>query len=943
LAGVSSGTAVRSHGGDISFGVLGPWEVQVGKDAVAVPVGQLRTVLASLLLSVGQSVSTPTLAERLWPGEGPGWPRGAVHTYVTRLRRLIGADLIQTEPDGYQLQIEPDAVDLHRFRGLVRRADDAGSAQEEMDLLRESLRLWRGQPFGNASGPWLEHEVIPLLTEEWFGATERRIDLELASEPPGRLIAELSELTKRYPSREPLWTRLITALYRSGRRAEALSAYQRVRTVLREELGLDPSEELVQLHQTVLMGDTGDHPGGTAVRRGTPSPRQLPHGIARFTGREEELAALDRLPRGVAAPGRNGRGANAPIIVTIDGAPGTGKTTLAAHWAHRVAHDYPDAQLYLNLRGYGPSEPMTPAAAAESLLRGLGVQSDAIPVDVDERCALLRTILADRHALILLDNARNADQVRPLLPGASGLVIVTSRDQLRSLSIRDGAHRVTLGAMPESQAVELLAAAVGPSRVAREPAAASRLVELCDHLPLALAIIAERAQRAGTLAEVVDGLEDEKARLDNLGTGENDPNIDLRAVLSWSYGALSPAAAATFQALGLHPASDIALETVEALVDLPPAEVKRGLDQLVAAHLLEQRRPCRYQPHDLIRLYAVDQARLHMPPGERQAAIRRFLDHYLFTAVSADQHLVPYRRRDFLAPMRPRRRPLAFADADEAMAWLELEYDSLRAVASWAATNGWAHYSWRITMAMTSFFDARIPWSDGLDSLKSAVRAARAASEPIGEAYTLNSVGCIYSDRGDVDLAERHFREALIHFERSKSPYGEAMALCNLGMTYGEAGEYGKAQRHLMRALDLHERNEYPRGIALALDNIGIAQTVAGHYRCAVKAFQQAHRINLRLREYTSDAMCLRNMGRAYVMAGDTRAAVRAFRQSVDLFRRTRNQRWEAITLADLGNALNEAGHDMLARGILRTALDLMSGLADPRAHDIEAVLASTA
>ncbi|MEO3867361.1 BTAD domain-containing putative transcriptional regulator [Nonomuraea sp. B12E4] len=925
---------------EISFGILGPWEVRIGRDVLTLPVGQQRTVLASLLLSVGESVSTRMLARRLWPDQGPDWPQGAVHTYVTRLRRVIGAELIQTCPDGYQLKVEAGTVDLHRFRDLVRRADAAAAAEEELALLRESLKLWRGRPFGNSRGAWLEQEVIPLLTEEWFAATERRIDLELATEPPGHLIAELSDLTHRYPTRESLWARLITALHRGGRRAEALSAYQRVRTVLSEELGLDPGEQLVRLHQTVLMGEAADHPGITPVRRETPRPRQLPHDIVGFTGRGQELAALERLLSGASAPGRNGR---APTVVAIDGAPGAGKTTLAVHWAHRVAHAYPDAQLYLNLRGYGPTGPMTSAAAAESLLRRLGVVSEAIPLDVDERCALLRTILADRRVLILLDNARDADQVRPLLPGTSGLVIVTSRNQLRSLSIRDGAHRVTLGAMPEAQAIELLAATVGSARVAREPEAASRLVALCDHLPLALAVVAERAQRAATLGEVVEGLEDEKARLDNLGTGESDPNTDLRAVLSWSYGALSAEAAATFHALGLQPAGDIALEAAAALAGRSPAEVERSLDQLLAAHLLEQRLPRRYQLHDLIRLYAVDQARRHMPEEEQRAAVRRLLDHYLFTAVSADRQLLPGRRRDFVAPMRPHRPPPVFADAGEALAWLEVEFDSLRAVTSWAAANpSWAGYAWRTTMAMTSFFDARIPWSDGLDFLMLAVRAARTANEPTGEAYTLNSVGCHYSDRGDVALAERFFRDALTRFESAGHVHGEAMALGNLGMVLGEAGQYDPAERHLRRALELHERSRYPRGIALVLDNLGIAHTVAGDYQRAVPAFRQAHEILVQVGDEPSLAQCLRNMGRAYALIGDVRNAVRAFRQAIEVFRRMGNQRWEAVTLADLGEVLNGRGHAMLARGILRTALRMMTDLADPRAHDLEAVLATT-
>ncbi|MFC0623171.1 AfsR/SARP family transcriptional regulator [Kribbella deserti] len=572
---------------------------------MSLPPGQARILLASLLLAVNQPVSPDLLVDRLWPERPPARPYGTLHTYVSRLRRVLGADRIETEPAGYLLRAHERNIDLHQFRTLRNQAAAAGVPAEELRLLRAALALWRGRPFGDLTSTWLDRDVVPQLTEEWFGATERRIDLELAAGPPGGLIAELSELTRQYPTREALWFRLIDALRRCGRRAEALDRYHEVRTILRDELGIDPSPELDQLYRSMLGGE---------IRRRADPIRQLPHDIRTFVGRDAELNALDRLDH---------EQASATRIVTIDGAPGTGKTTLAVHWAHRKAADFDDAQLYLNLRGYGPGDPIGPADAAAMLLRALGVAGETIPDKVEERSALLRSTFAGRRVLLLLDNARDADQIRPLLPGSGSLVIVTSRNQLRSLAIRDGARRLTLRSMEPGQAVELLAATIGRDRVAAEPEASQDLVGLCDRLPLALAIVAERAQRAATLAEVVAALGDAQARLAHFDGG--DPQSDLSAALSWSYRALPPVAAAMFRLLGLHPSSDISLPAAAALAGLPLPRARASLDQLVAVHLVDQPQADRYEMHDLIRLYATGLV-AEGSAFERQAAYDRLAE-----------------------------------------------------------------------------------------------------------------------------------------------------------------------------------------------------------------------------------------------------------------------------------------------------------------------------
>ena len=526
----------------LCFRFLGPWEVAGDHGAVHVPAGRLRTLLTALVLAAGEPVELDRLADRVWPEAPPGRARKTLHTYLGRLRKLLGPDLVRTHPGGgYLLAVAPETVDVHRFHALLRRADQADTAATELALLREALTLWRGEPFAGTESVWLDRDVLPPLTEDWFAATCRRIDLELAVGRPERLIAELRDLTGRHPTRESLWLRLITAQHRAGRRGEALSTYQHVRMLLADQLGVDPSEELVALQREILTGGAPE-----------PCPRQLPHDVATFTGRHAELAELS----GVLA--RFGGG-----IVALTGPPGAGKTALAVHWAHRVAARCPDAQLHLDLRGYGPEPPVESAEAATTLLRALGVHSDRIPHAAEERFAALRTALAGRQALLLLDNARDAEQVRPLLPGTAALVIVTSRDQLRGLSACDGAHRVPVMPLPPSCAVELLAARVPGTR-----ADLARLAAACDHLPLALVIAAERVQRTGSVAAVVTAIHE--SPLDALDGG--DPGTSLRTAFSWSYTALGQEAAELFRALGALPAG---VDT-----DHP------ALDRLVAANLV---------------------------------------------------------------------------------------------------------------------------------------------------------------------------------------------------------------------------------------------------------------------------------------------------------------------------------------------------------------------
>jgi DNA-binding SARP family transcriptional activator len=914
--------------------VLGSWEVSVGRRAVVVPPGHQRVLLSSLLLSAGRPVMGHTLATQLWDDRPPASVRGTLSTYVTRLRGVLGKDVIASYPGGgYLLSVDEDGVDLHRFRRLLRAARETGCADSQLALLREALGLWRGRPFTGVESGWLEQDVVPSLTEEWLAATERRIDLELAQGGFRESVVELSQLTSAYPLRESLWLRLIGVLYRSGRRADALAAYQQVRAILRDDLGVDPGEELQALHQDVLQDVLAVEPAqrGYQVMN---APHQLPADNVKFVGRHDDLAALDRLVANV--HGLRDGASQSTVIVAIDGAPGTGKTTLAVHWAHRMAHRYPDVQLYLNLRGHSGDAPVGALAAIEAMLRSLGVPMERIPSDLDERSALLRSTLAGRKCLVLLDNARDAGQVRVLLPGAGSLVIVTSRNQLRGLSVRDGAQRHSLARLSDDDAVELLGVTIGIERVAAEPQAATRLAELCDGLPLALVIVAERAQRADTLSEVAKALADEMGEPGIFGCGTGN---ELYAALSWSYRTLEPPAAAMFRKLGLHPAGDINIDAAAAIANLPAAQAKQVLDQLVDAHMAERRQPHRYELHDLIRLYAAEEARRNESAEANRAALRRLLDWYLHAAVSADSVLQPTRIHDFVAPFEPGVSPPRFADQGVALAWFEREFDCLRSVVRWAATHGWGSHAWRIVIAMTTFLDRRIAWREGAEILETALRAARSAGDRVGEGYALNSLSCLQMDKGEMAMARDNLRQAVDCFTDEAHQAGEMMALGNLGLVLGKVGEPEQGLRICADARDLAGKLGYQRGVANNLNNMGAAYAAMGDHEHAIDCFRQADLLFDEVGVVEPSLINLHDLGCAYAATGRYAKSIRAMRRAATGYQRLGSRRWWAVVLIDLGKAISSAGHPRWARAPWTAALEVMTELADPRARELRNLL----
>jgi DNA-binding SARP family transcriptional activator len=634
--------------------VLGPVEVLAPGRAVAVPGGRPRVVLAVLALHAGQAVGADRLAAALWDDRLPTNVRASLQTCVARLRRALDSDdLIETVRSGYVLRLDPEDVDLHRFRRLAAEAELLGDPIGARRVLVEALALWRGEPLTGVDSEALRRGEARGLTEEYLAAVERRVDLDMAAGRLEDLVPELRSLVGRYRLRESLWSRLILTQYRLGRAAEAIETYHKLRTVWVESLGVEPSGPVRQLYQGMLTGEMAQTPRmlpkpppAAALAR----PWQIPADVRHFAGRRAELAALDELVV---------RNDSHAMFAVLDGSAGVGKTALAVRWAHRVRDRFPDGQLYLNLRGYGPGEPVRPETALSGFLRALGARADQIPDGLNERSAKFRNRLAGRRMLVLLDNARDAAQVRPLLPGAGNALLVTSRNQLRGLTARNGASRVEVARLSPEDAADLLNEHIAGPRTAAESDTVAELVELCARLPLALRVTAERINRSLglPLAALARELRDERGRLDVLRS-DDDQDADLRALLSWSYLALDGASARAFRLLGIHPGNDIGSAAAAALFDISEGEAAQLLDSLVSVHLLEQRTGDRYGFHDLLRGYAAETAQREVSATDRDVATRRILDWYLHTSYEGHYQLQPTVTPEFkltrslVAPLR---------------------------------------------------------------------------------------------------------------------------------------------------------------------------------------------------------------------------------------------------------------------------------------------------
>jgi DNA-binding SARP family transcriptional activator/tetratricopeptide (TPR) repeat protein len=923
--------------------VLGPVELRVAGRRVAAGPPRQRGMLAALAVDAGRPVPIDTLIDRVWGDAAPDQARNALHACVTRARRVLDRAtaaggtpaLLVRQAGGYVLEIDPNSVDVHRFRTLIERARDPGCPDpRRVDLLRQALDLWWGTPLANLTGDWAERMRATwgqqrLDAALWWAEAELRLDHS------GAVIGRLTELTAEYPLVESLVAVLMRALHAAGRSAEALDCYARTRERLAKELGVDPGPELRELHTGILRGEVAT---SSPVPRPAPAgavPAQLPLDVRGFTGRVEQLAELDAFRS--AATGQP----TAVPIVALWGTPGVGKTALAVHWAHRVTPQFPDGQLYANLRGFDPTETVTsPPDALRGFLDALGVPPDRIPATLDAQINRYRTLLAGKRVLIVLDNARDAEQVRPLLPGAPGcLVVVTSRTLLTSLVAVEGAHPMTLDPLPAGEAHELLTRRLGRDRVAKEPAAVNEIIARCARLPLALAIVAARtaATPGRPLAALAGELGDARAGLDSFTGG--DPATDLRAVFSWSYRALCAPAARLFRLLGLHPGPDVTVAAAASLAALPAAEADAALFELAHAHLVVQHAPGRYAFHDLLRAYAIDRTEALDSAAERRAAMHRMLDHYLHSARAADTALQPHRDPPALPPPEPGTTIVDVGDGEQATAWFGTERPVLLGVLERAAAAGFDQHVWQLAWAMTTFVNRRGYGEDQVTVQRLALSAAQRLDDPLGQAHAHRGLARGYGQLGRYEQAHRHFQLARELFARLENIGLEATTHLNAAWVYERQGDVRAALEQAQQAHQLYLRGDDRVGLANALNGIGWYHAQLGDHQAALESCGQALVLLEELGDRYGHAFTLDSIGYAHHHLGHHEQAITCFQRALDLFRDLGDRYREAEVLHHLGDTLQESGDLDAAGRVWREAADILQQLDHPDVDQIRAKL----
>jgi len=664
-------------------------------------------------------------------------------------------------------------------------------------------------------------------------------------------------------------------------------------------------------------------------------PRQLPARPSRFINRQQQLMRLDQLLAD-----------DSPAVTFVAGAPGIGKSTLALHWAHQVRHHFPDGDLYLNLRGYGPGTPLTPQQGIEFFLHTLGVPSEKVPIDPELSASLYRSILNDKRILVLIDNAASAAQVRPLLPPTrTCFTLITSRSRLSSLVVTEGAGPVVLDVLTPDESVEMLRQLIGAERVNSEPESATRIALRCGHLPLALRIVAERLAEDDylPLAELVEELDNEYLRLDTLAS-RDDELANLRVVFSWSYHRLDQETARVFRLLGLHAGTDISTGTVSALARVDDRLARHTLRSLANSHLIQQIAPERYRLHDLLRLYAAERSSIEESSMERQSAVRRLVRWYLLSAANARRSFLPDLPLGVgdLSDIDDPTEPLSFSGAEEALTWFEVEQFTLLSTLEQALNLGHLDLAATMPRAIAGFFEVRAYWSDYRHVYTIGLQAARGIDSTRWMAANLIGLADAESILGNVDKALASYREAVRLSRAIEDSRDEGFALRGIGLVHQDASRFELAADHYRQALTALRMAGAQRGEGMCLLSLGECYRALERFDEAITYGVRALAIFRHTRDQLAEARALGSLGTARQHEGRLSEALEYYTEALAIFRKFDHPHKEALTLLDLGDVLDRLGQSANARDHWLRAKTIFERIGAPEIDLVSARLTNT-
>ncbi|MFK0113874.1 BTAD domain-containing putative transcriptional regulator [Streptomyces sp. NPDC091217] len=885
--------------------VLGPLMLQVAGKTAEVGASKARDLLSLLALQPGLAVGQDEIVDVLWAGRPPASCLNLVHTYVARLRRMLtpayepgragqaSNGVLRRIRTGYLLHLSQGQSDAAEFTDLVARA----SAEAPAVAFRQSgagLRLWRGAVLRDSSHQVREHPAAVALTRMRMSLVQSYTDGALALGRPADALPELQKAADLDPLHEGVHARMMLALAASSQQAAALALFAQLRTRLDEQLGVAPGPELTEAQLRVLRMDL-PRPA-VSVSASEPSltpPALLPYDLPYFTGRDEQLARLDAL--------RSGRSTGVCVLV---GAAGVGKTALAVHWAHRARDHFPDGQLFVDLRGYSPEgAPLRPAEALVRFLLALGVASERIPGTSEAAADLYRTLTAGRRMLVVLDNAVDVDQVRPLLPGGPGcLVLVTSRNRLAGLAVRDGAHRLSVDVFGAEESRLLLVRTLGKARVEAEPEAAAELADICGHLPLALRISAANLDHAPRRA--LRDQTDELCEGDRLGllSVDGDDAYAVRTAFGVSYHALSAPVRRLFRLLALVPGPDIGVEAAAVLTSTAPREAARLLEQLSAAHLIREHRRGRYRCHDLLMLYAAERLRLEEPRAAGEAASARLYAWLLAAVNRCARLLYPGTQRmpgaddesgwalASLVPLPD------LADASTAARWLDVELPGLAAVVHRAAAEGHPA-AWQLADGLRGCSWTRKYSVDWLAVGGAALAAARHAGLPLAQAAMHNLLGDAHLQQGRPDSSIAHYEQLLTLAEAADWMDGAATAHNNISTVAQISGRLRLAAEHLDHAMGIDQRNGLPHGHPVVLSNLGHTLRDLGRLQEALDCYRRAQTLLPTLGSRINQALNAADLAEVYHLLGEPARARHRLEVLLPLAREVGNQDLESFAL----------------------------------------------